>query len=72
MVEIRSSARKWGIDDDDIEHAVRNAFRVMPGDGFEILIGADTTGRFIEVGVRPEGDELIVFHAMPARPKFLR
>ena len=37
-----------------------------------MLIGVDTAGRFLEVGVRTEDDELIVFHAMPARPKFLR
>jgi hypothetical protein len=73
QVEIRPSARKRGIADEDIVHALRNAFRTVPGDGFEMLIGADTTGRLLEVGVRvDDDDELIVFHAMPARPKFLR
>ena len=71
-MEIRPSARKRGIADEDIEHAIRNALHVVPGDGFEMLIGVDTAGRFLEVGVRVEDDELIVFHAMPARPKFLR
>jgi hypothetical protein len=37
-----------------------------------MLIGADQTGRLLEIGVATgEGVEFIV-HAMPARAKFLR
>lgn len=72
-MRITDSARRHGVSDDDITHAIRNAFRVLPGDGFEFFIGADNSGRFLEVGVRTDTDgEPVVFHAMPARPKFLR
>jgi hypothetical protein len=54
-------------------HAIANAFRSFDIDGGEILIGADTSGRFLEVGVRTANNgETIVFHVMPARDKFLR
>ena len=72
-MRITDSARRHGVSDDDITHVIRNAIRVLPGDGFEFFIGADNGGRLLEVGVRIDTDgELIAFHAMPARPKFLR
>lgn len=72
-MRIDPAARKRGIPDEDILHALRNAFRVYPHDGWDLLVGADRTGRMLEVGVRPDDhDEVVVFHAMPARPKFLR
>ena len=54
-------------------HALRNPFRVISGDGWDLVIGADRDGRMIEVGVRTSrDDDDVIFHAMPARPKFLR
>lgn len=67
-----ASARKHGIPDDDMLHAYRNPIRVFELDDLVVLIGADESGRMLEVGVAAaEGIEFIV-HAMPARDKFLR
>jgi hypothetical protein len=67
-----ASARRHGVEDDDMLHAYRNPVRVFRLDDLVMLIGADRTGRLVEVGVASaEGIELIV-HAMPAREKFLR
>lgn len=53
-------------------HAYRNPIRVFEVDDLVMLIGADESGRMLEVGVATaEGIEFIV-HAMPARDKFLR
>ena len=69
---ILASARKHGIPDDDMLHAYRNPIRVFAFDDLTMLVGADTAGRMIEVGLATgEGVEFIA-HAMPARPKFLR
>ena len=69
---ILSSARKHGFSDTDMLHAHRNPIRVFMHNDLVMLIGADTTGRLLEVGVATgEGVEFIV-HAMPARPRFLR
>lgn len=66
------SARKHGITDADALHAYRQPIRVFDLDGLTMLIGADTTGRVLEIGVAVgDGVEFIV-HAMPAREKFLR
>ena len=51
--------------------AYRHPIRVFDLDDLTLLIGADTAGRLLEVGVaESEGIEFIV-HAMPARSKFL-
>ena len=61
---ILSSARKHGVTDIDMLHAYL--------DDLTMLIGADSSGRVLEVGVASaEGFDFIV-HAMPARLKFLR
>jgi len=68
---ILASARKHGIKDDDMLHAYRNPIRVFQQDDLVMLIGADETGRLLEVGVvAGDGLEFIV-HAMAARPRFL-
>ena len=66
------SARKHGITDDDMLHAFRNPIRAFALDDLTMLVGADRSGRMLEVGVATaEGVEFIV-HAMVAREKFLR
>ena len=68
---IVASARKHGITDDDMLHAYRHPIRVFDLDDLDMLIGAGSAGRVLEVGVvTAEGVEFIV-HAMAARPKFL-
>ena len=49
----------------------RHPIRVFDLDDLDMLVGADTAGRMLEIGVvAAEGVEFIV-HAMAARPKFL-
>ena len=69
---IVATARKHGVNDDDMLHAYRNPIRVFGLDDLIMLIGADQAGKLLELGVATgEGVEFIV-HAMPARPRFLR
>lgn len=69
---VLASARKHGVPDDDMLHAYRNPIRVLGLDDLTMLIGADDSGRMLEVGVA-EGDGVeFIVHAMPAREKFLR
>jgi hypothetical protein len=70
-VEVHPSARRHGIGDDDILHAVE--FSVVVDDVGEdpdrwLVIGPDCAGNLLEVVVlvTAEGDEVII-HAMPLR-----
>jgi ABC-type tungstate transport system permease subunit len=66
-------ARKHGIDDQDMLHALAQPLRVFDvDDGFTMLVRADTAGRLLEVGVVEGDTALVIVHAMPARQKFLR
>ncbi|MCU0293860.1 MAG: hypothetical protein MUF10_18065 [Thermoanaerobaculaceae bacterium] len=69
---ILASARKHGVTDDDMLHVYHHPVRVFEAQGLVMLIGADRSGRLLEIGVASaEGLDFVV-HAMPARPKFLR
>ena len=71
---VLASARRHGISDADLLHAVRNPIRTfLVGAEMTMLIGGDTTGRLLEVGVVDSRDEpgLVIVHAMPARRRFL-
>lgn len=72
-MEIAGSARKHGIADADMLHAVRNPMRRISQDDDAILIlGADRTGRLLEVVVVDrEGDQRVI-HAMELRRAFRR
>ena len=64
------SARRHGIPDDGIRHALRNfvAHAVDPeDDSVELFLGPDYAGNLIEVGVLDAGEELVIIHAMPGR-----
>lgn len=64
---ILASARKHGVDDQDMLHAYRNPIRVFELGDLTMLIGADRHAHLLEIGVaEAEGFEFIV-HAMPAR-----
>lgn len=73
-MEIADSARKHGVRDEDMLHAIRNPVRVVPGESRDLVIGADPSGRLLEVVVLDDDprEEPIVIHAMPLRPKFHR
>lgn len=63
---ILASARKHGIDDDDMLHAYRNPVRVFDLDDLTMLIGPDPSARLPEIRVaEAEGVEFVV-HAMMA------
>lgn len=77
-MRIAGSARKHGVDDRDIDHAVRYPVRTAlitdpeTGEVRHLYIGADRTGQLLEIViVRLFEDDPTVIHAMPARPKFL-
>lgn len=69
-MEIADAARKHGIAVFDIEHAVQNALRVITQDDRALYIGADRTGRLLEVVVIDDNDEPVAIHAMVLRRKF--
>jgi hypothetical protein len=71
-VEIADSARRHGVNDDDIRHALRHPLRVVAGQGRDLVIGADSSGRLLEIVVLDDdpNEEPVVIHAMPLRPKF--
>jgi hypothetical protein len=65
------SARKHGIDDDDILHAYRNPIRVFDMEDLVMLIGPDRAARLLEIGIAHAGGIDFIVHAMAARSKFL-
>lgn len=71
-VQIADSARKHGVLDEDILHALRNPLRIIAGPGRDLIIGADHAGRLLEVVVLDDDpvEEPVVIHAMVLRPKF--
>jgi hypothetical protein len=72
-VEIHPSARKHGIDDQDIEHAVENVMTIdEQDDDTRLYLGAAHDGDLLEVVtiVRVDSSELAI-HAMRIRPKYL-
>lgn len=69
---ILASARKHGINDKDMFHAYRNPIRVFELDELVMLIGAEESGRLLEIGVVTGEDVDFIVHAMEARPRFLR
>lgn len=73
-VEIRDSAHKHGISDDDIYHALRNIhrYREIEADG-ELrifLIGPARNGAWLELVAVPAHNPQRVIHADKLRPKF--
>jgi hypothetical protein len=67
-VDVADSARKHDVRDEDIEHAVRRPLRVVPGEGRDLVIGADRCGRLLEVVILDDdpNEEPVVIHAMGA------
>jgi uncharacterized DUF497 family protein len=75
-VEIHDSARKHGVVDADITHAVDNALAIEDaGEDPDrwLVIGPDRAGNLLEVVVLTavEGNQLVI-HAMAMRDKFRR
>jgi aspartate/methionine/tyrosine aminotransferase len=73
-VEIHDSARRHGVGDEDIRHAVANAMVIEDqDDDTRLYLGAGTAGALLEVLtiIRDDGTELAI-HAMPMRPRYRR
>lgn len=73
-MEIRPSARKHGISDDDIRHAIDHAIAAITRPEqpeFTMLIGPTTDAQLLEVGIVATDDQDYVIHAMPARARYL-
>ena len=74
-MEIAEHARKHGVSDEDMLHAIRHALRAIDGDTPEatLYLGPDFSGRILEVVVLDDDpeEEPIVIHAMKIRAKYL-
>ncbi|HEY7961801.1 MAG TPA: hypothetical protein VID29_07770 [Solirubrobacteraceae bacterium] len=75
-MEFHDSARKHGVAEEDVLHAVDHAL-VIEDAGEDpdrwLVIGPDRAGNFLEVVVMTtvEGNQLVI-HAMPMRARFRR
>jgi hypothetical protein len=68
---IHDSARKHGIADDDINHAMDNAMVWRPEEERFLYLGGDRAGMMLEViSVITEDFDEIVIHAMPMRRRY--
>jgi hypothetical protein len=72
-VRIAQIARKQGIADEDMFHAVRNPIAQWRlGDDFTMRVGPGRDGDLLEVGVLGiDTDDPVIVHAMRARPQYL-
>ncbi len=75
-MKIHSSARRHGVEDEDINHAVDHAL-VVEDAGEDpdrwLVIGPDQSGNLLEVVVMTTRETTaIAIHAMPMRPKYER
>lgn len=73
-MEIHPSARKHGIADEDIAHAMRHALAIDDqDDDTRLYLGPAGSADLLEVVtiVRDDGSELAI-HAMKMRPKYRR
>ncbi|MHB1138803.1 MAG: hypothetical protein ACYC2O_07585 [Microthrixaceae bacterium] len=73
-MDIDGSARKHGVADVDMLHAVRNHWRAFETDdpAVTMYIGPSSAAEPLEVGVVDDDQGTAVIHAMQARPKFLK
>ena len=70
---IYPSARKHGISDADIEHAVSNAMSIDDRDnGTRLYLGSARNADLLEVATIVDDELEIAIHAMKMRPKFRR
>ena len=73
-MDVEPAARKHGVNEDDMFHAVRHHWRAFETDdpAVTMFIGPSTEGDPLEVGVVEDAEGVAVIHAMPARAKFLK
>jgi hypothetical protein len=73
-VDIEASARKHGVTDEDMLHALRHHWRAFKTDdpAVTMFIGPARSAEPLEIGVVTDESGTAVIHAMTARPKFLK
>jgi hypothetical protein len=73
VVRIGQTARKHGIADEDMLHAVRNPIMQWRlDDEFTMRVGPARDGDLLEIGVLGiDTDDPVIVHAMRARPQYL-
>jgi len=75
-VDIHQSARRHGVRDEDVRHAVEHPLVVVDLDAEadppkELVVGPDRAGNLIEVILLSLiDDRLLAIHAMPLREKY--
>ena len=69
---IHVGARKHGISDASMLHAVRYELFFVEHEEIVIFIGPDISGNLIEVGLVESEYGRTIIHAMKAREKYLR
>lgn len=71
-MRIGEPARRHGVGDADIWHAVRTAIRKIDmDDDLTMLIGPARDGTPLEIGIPDlNGEDPVVIHAMRLRPEF--
>ncbi len=69
---ILASARRHGIDDEDILHAFRNAILEVTDNDIVMLIGPNRDGNLIEVALIRSENGFLIIHAMQARKKYIK
>ena len=71
-MRIGQPARKHGVSEEDVRHAVRNAMRRIDlGEDLTMLIGPAADGSLLEIGVLDlEGEDPVVIHATELSHKF--
>ncbi len=72
-MDIEASARKHGVSDDDMVHAIRHHWRAFETDDPDVtmFVGPSRAAGPLEVGVVSDDKGVAIIHAMPARKKFL-
>lgn len=72
-MEIHASARKHGVADEDIHHAIDHALAIEDaGEDPDrwLVIGPDRAGNLLEVVVLSTVGQRLTIHAMPMRAKY--
>jgi hypothetical protein len=74
MLRIHPAARRHGISNPDIEHAVKHAIAIDDlGDWKRLYLGPGRNAALLEVVALVQGGKLqMVIHAMKMRPKYRR
>ena len=72
-MEIEASARKHGVAEEDMLHALWNAMDAFETDdpAVTMFIGPSRSTQILEIGVVVDAEGVAIIHAMEARPKFL-